>query len=98
MGKNFGRDNNFFEKISITESEFPENPQVRLNIVDQKGISFMLETNSVVQYSFNGNVLHGDMTAGLASSAILFDNRNASAIWWKIVSGTSPAIVRVEAW
>ena len=98
MAKNFGRDNNFFDKISVSDSSFPADPQTRINIIDQKSLSFVLETNSTVEYSFNGNKTHGDMISGTATSAIFFDNRNASAIWWKVKSGTSPAIIRIEAW
>lgn len=98
MAKNFGRDNDFFEKISISNAAFPENPQIRINIVGQQSISFLLETNSTVEYSFNGNKIHGDMIGGTGSSGIFFNNRSISSIWWRVTGGTSPAIVRIEAW
>ena len=98
MAKNFGKDNNFFEKISISNSSFPENPQVKINIINQQSISFLLETNSTVEYSFNGNKRHGDMIGGSASSGIFFTNRNVSSIWWRVTNGVTPAIIRIEAW
>ena len=98
MAKTFGRDNNFFDKITISNTEFPNEPQIKINIINQKSASFLLETNSTVEYSFTGNKTHGDMIGGTATSGIFFDNRNMSAIWWRVIGGENPAKIRIEAW
>lgn len=52
----------------------------------------------VVQYSFNGNTIHGtlDSTGNTAPATLTFQNRQITKIWFSTISG-SP-IVRVEAW
>ncbi len=51
-----------------------------------------------VQYSFNGNTIHGtmDSTGTTAPSSLTFTNRVISKIWFSTIS-SSPTI-RVEAW
>lgn len=92
-----GTDNNLFRKVTVDGYTFPEQAQVIINFKYQAGFSLMNESNFVIEYSFNGNTLHGDLTPGLPSAAIIFDNRSVSKIWFRAPDGGDP-IVRVEAW
>jgi hypothetical protein len=92
-----GRDFNFFNKVTVTWSTFGGNtdgyaPDLIITFPTYT-VTFQLESGGPVQYSFNGHTIHGDMTTGLPSASLTFQNRVISKIWFK-GSGT----VRVEAW
>lgn len=93
--KTQGKDFNFFTKINITDTTFPNESQVVIPFAGQTGFSLMNEGGVVVEYSFNGNTLHGDLTPGTPSAGIIFDNRRISAIWLR---SSAPCLVRIEAW
>jgi hypothetical protein len=57
-----------------------------------QAVSFILESGAL-EYSFNGNTVHGDMIAGTSSANLKFDNRVISKIW---IRGTG--VLRIEAW
>lgn len=87
---------NHFQKVQVSETEFPATPQVGF---DMRGvISFTMdnEGDGVVEYSFDGSTVHGDMTPGEASASLKFTDRTAFFIWFKVASGTQT--VRVEGW
>lgn len=92
-----GFNHNFFQKVTITTTEFAELADVVLNFKYQSSFTLANEGNVVVEYSFNGTDLAGDMTPGKASEALAFDNRRISKIWFRLASPGS-SIVRVEAW
>lgn len=96
-----GHDFNYFQKLVVTATSFGSNsvsgqqPNVFIWFPTYT-LTFQLEGSGAVQYSFNGTVIHGDMTLGLASANLTFQNRQISLIWFQLVSG-SPTI-RIEAW
>jgi hypothetical protein len=96
-----GRDFNFFQKVPVTATGFGSNsidgyqPDALITF-STCAVTFQLEGTGVIQYSFNGQTTHGDMSSGLASANLVFQNRVISKIWFRLVSG-SP-IVRIEAW
>lgn len=94
--KTHGCDFNLFRKIDVHGAAFPHESQVTINILGQFSFSMMNEGANVVEYSFNGNTLHGDMTPGTPTQGLFFDNRRVSAIWFRTVGGASR--VRIEAW
>lgn len=91
---NYGKDFNFFKKltVNITDGYFPSQCQILIPFMTQT-VTFDLESGSSVEYSFNGNTLHGDMTAGEASENLVFENRVINKIFFR---GTG--VVRIEAW
>jgi hypothetical protein len=97
----WGRDFNFFQIVPVTATSFGSNsvdgyqPDCVITFPTY-GVTFQLEGTGVIQYSFNGNTIHGDMTDGYASASLSFDNRVISCIWFQAVTGTPN--VRVEAW
>lgn len=92
-----GKDFNFFAKIDVTNTEFTSNAQVVFNFRNQIAFSLVNEGSAIIEYSFNGNTLHGDMTLGTPTTALIFDNRRVSKIWFRVPGGGSHR-VRVEAW
>jgi hypothetical protein len=91
-----GKDFNFFEKIVVTETSFPTEPQGVIRFRGPQHLTFMLEAGTSVEYSFNGTTVHGDMTSGTSSAALDFLTRSNKKIWFRVISGSST--VRVEAW
>jgi hypothetical protein len=55
--------------------------------------------NTVVEYSFNGQVVHGELGSSSANISLTFQNRPVAKIWFRLQTGSSgPIIVSVQAW
>ena len=94
-----GADFHKFQRVTVDGYDFAEFADVVFNFRTGGSLSFSLvfEGSGRIEYSFNGNTVHGDMTAGSPTSAMFFDNRPVFAIWFRLVSGTG-GIVRIEGW
>lgn len=94
-----GKDFNFFQKINVTSPGFAPSPDLIITFPTQ-GVVFINENNSgIVEYSFNGNTVHGELDPSLPSKSKVFDNRVISIMWWRVKSGSSgPITVSIEAW
>ena len=89
------KDSNFFGKYRISYTSF-EAP-VTWNFISI-GIALMVESNDVtdvIQYSFDGETVHGDMTPTMPSEGIVFDNRFQSKVWFRRATPGSSVLVRV---
>lgn len=102
--KTIGRDFNFFEKISVSATEFGGDsvdgyqPDAIITF-SNAGIMLMNEGTGVVEYSFNGNTVHGELDSTKDSASLAFDNRKISCIWLRVKSGSSgPIVIRIDAW
>jgi len=102
--KNFGRDFNFYEKINVVATDFGsesvdgQQPDIIITFPTQS-VLFLNEGTGVVEYSFNGNHVHGELDSSLPSKALSFDNRVISFIWFRLKSGNvGPITIRVDAW
>ena len=94
------KDSNFFGKYAITSTAFSTASNASWNFMSV-GIALMVESDdssNVVQYSFDGSTVHGDMTPLMPSEAIIFDNRVNSKIWFRRATAGTAVTVRVEAW
>ena len=92
------KDNNFFGKYRVFSTNFEIIATWNFTSV---GIALMVESNNptdVIQYSFDGQTVHGDMTPLMPSEAIVFDNRFQSKVWFRRATPGDPVLVRVEAW
>lgn len=92
-----GKDFNFYQKFNVQSATFLPNADMVINIKWQRGLSIINEGNVVVEYSFNGNIVHGDLTPNTDSSGFVWDNRSVGLIWFRVPNGGT-AVVRVEAW
>jgi hypothetical protein len=94
-----GMDFNKFARITV-DGYFGDFADVSFNF-RFTNLSFTLvhEGSGVVEYSFNGNTVHGDMTAGTTTASLSFDNRKVPAIWFRAADNDAlGATVRVEGW
>jgi len=54
---------------------------------------------NVIEYSFDGNTVHGELGSQLYNIRSVFQNRVISCIWFRVQAGSSgPINVSVEAW
>lgn len=86
---------NYFNEVTVNETSFPDDPQVNFHFNSQ-GFSFLNRGAQIVQYSFDGTTVHGDLNPGDNSKERIFDIRVECKVWFKVASGSSA--VRVEAW
>ena len=86
----------FFTKVTVNDAAFPDTETVLINVKWLKGFSISNEGTAVVEYSFNGTHVHGDLTPGKASESIFFDGRQRYKIWLR--TATPGQVVRIEAW
>jgi hypothetical protein len=93
-----GKDFNFFQKVEVNNSTFNTNCDIFIGF-PTRSVMILLEDSGTVEYSFNGNTLHGDMDSGQATKGLVFDNRIVTKMWFRLASGSSgPITVRIEAW
>lgn len=95
-----GRDFNYYNKVNVTVGSFASACDVLITFTTQTVMLLNEDTGSdVVEYSFNGNTLHGELDPSLPTKAMTFDNRVISKIWFRVKSGsTGPIVVRIDAW
>jgi hypothetical protein len=86
---------NYFNTLSVDGYSFPTDPQINFRFLSQ-GFSFLNRGSFIMQYSFDGSTVHGDMDSTDASANLSFDNRVESKIWFRAVDGYGT--VRVEGW
>jgi len=91
-----GKDFNFFRRVNVTPAAFPANSQIEFNFRGLSSFSLINEGTQRVEYSFNGRTLHGDLMPGTDTSALFFNNRRVSYIWFRTANPGQQ--IRVEAW
>lgn len=88
-----GADFNFYEEVTVSAvADFPEEPQVFMKFRGNRRMLFVCTSGSV-EYSFNGNTLHGVTDSATASNQLNFGPRMQDKIWFR---GTGT--VQVHAW
>lgn len=94
----YGRDFNFFQKSAITSSVFNTDADMIIKFPTQS-VMFLNLGSGTIEFSFNGNTVHGELNSANPSVGLTFDNRVISKIWFRIQSGSSgPITVSVQAW
>ena len=91
----WGKDFNYYKKLTVSAGAFATNADVIITFPTYT-VNFNLETTGVVQYSFNGTDIHGEMDSTKVSKDLSFQNRPVCKIWFKLISGAGT--VRIEAW
>ena len=91
-----GRDFNFFNKVTVTGSSFATSCDMIITFTTQ-GVMMLNEGTGIVEYSFNGNHVHGELDSAGPTRGITFDNRVVSKIWFRLQTGSS-IVVSVQAW
>jgi len=100
-----GRDYNFYQKVSVVATDFGLNavdgqqPDIIIPFPTQTVMFLNEDSTNVVEYSFNGNTVHGELDPSKPSKGLTFDNRSLSLVWFRVKSGsTSPVVIRIDAW
>lgn len=97
-----GKDFNFYRLVPVSQTTtFAEESDVTLTFTPTELTfhSYGTGGTAVVEYSFNGNTVHGELDPSKNSGFLLFKNRVVSGIWFRVKSGsTGPISVRVESW
>jgi len=102
---------NFFKRLSVSWTQFGAldgytiadgyGPDIVIPFISQS-LLLITEgsgTSNVVEYSFDGITVHGDLTPTKKTEMLLFDNRAINFVWFRIKSGsTGPVDIRIEAW
>jgi len=89
---------NFFQKVTFSNTDFAVDPDILIDIrYATQSFSLVNEGTTVIEYSFDGVNLHGDMTPETPTAAIFFDNRLVTKMWFRVPLGGA-SLVRVEAW
>lgn len=103
--KTHGRDFNYFRKIDIIASDFGsesvsgEQPDAFITFPTTTVMLLNESATGIVEYSFNGTIVHGELDPLLPTRGMTFDNRTISLIWFRIKPGSSgPVTVRIDAW
>ena len=88
-----GKDFNYFKEITISGlTDFPSVAQAFAKFRGARRMMFVC-TDGAVEYSFNGNTLHGSMDTTKASAILNFGTRMEDKIWFR---GTGT--VQVHIW
>lgn len=102
--KGNGKDYNFFEKQDINWITFGGGasdgygPDMMIPFTTQSVI-FINEGNGIIEYSFTGKTVHGELDSSSVTKGLIFDNRVVSLIWFRVKTGSSgPIKISVQAW
>lgn len=90
-----------FNRVSVTTSDFNDMPIDWAFIATSMLLSLEgAVSGDIVEYSFDGINMHGDMKGRTTSEAVAYDNRLRNKIWLRRNSSSPSAsiTVRVEAW
>lgn len=110
IGKNTkGRDYNFFKRVAVSNTTFGVStdgyqPDIIITFPTVSGgVIFTTEglSTNTVEYSFNGNTVHGELIPGTTSDrrTLTFYHRNVSMVWFRVKAGSSgPINIVIEAW
>ena len=111
---NYGQDFNFFKKIAVsnpTSNADPNDGYVLFGDYTDgyrhsafipfttQGIMLSNEGSGVIEFSFNGHTVSGELNSATASKTLTFENRSVCKIWLRVASGSSgPINCTIQAW
>jgi hypothetical protein len=88
-------DFNYFNRVSVSHILFIEDPDVIFPFRGNPSFLLINEGVDIVEYSFNGTTVHGDLVPNTSTSALIFNNCGISKIWFRVIGSTTD--IRVEA-
>ena len=88
-----GKDFNFYQEVVVAGvATFADEPDVLMGFRGARRMIFVCP-DGTVEYSFNGNTVHGKMVSGEPSEKLNFDVRMEDKIW---VRGTGT--IQIHSW
>lgn len=104
IGYIFSKDFSYYKKYAVTETTFGGNsvsgfqPVAVIPFVS-RGVMLVNEGSGVVEFSFNGTTVHGELDSEGITPGIAFDNKVAARVWLRLKTGSSgPINVSIYAW
>jgi len=55
-------------------------------------------SSNVIEYSFNGSDVSGELGSGRSNVALTFNNRVNCLMWFRVQAGSSSSVVSIQAW
>lgn len=103
--KTQGHDFNYFQKKTVSWGTFGGGstdgygPDLIITFSTQ-AVMFLNESTGILEYSFNGNTVHGELDGSASSltKMLTFNSRVVSLIWFRVKSGSTTSTVSVQAW
>lgn len=92
------KDNNFFTTLTVSTDSFDVLAQWNFNSVGLALAVYSNDPTDIIEYSFDGKSVHGDMRPTFPSEAIIFDNRYVNKVWFRRRTAGTAVEVRVESW
>ena len=90
---------NFYDRFSVTTTDFADFK--RSWDFKSAGVLLLNEsstTSDIIQYSFDGSTLHGELRPNTPAAGLAFDNRTESSLYFRLATAGSGVVVRIEAW
>ena len=89
---------NFFTRVTVSTQHCAD---CKIKWPFESGGMLLLNESAsgiVVEYSFDGVTLHGDLDPDLPSMGISCDGRAEDTIYFRLKYASSPATIRFEVW
>lgn len=97
-----GPEHSFYQLTTVSAITFGSACDLMITFPTISGgviLSTQGTSTNTVEYSFNGNTIHGELIPGGGRTTLTFYNRNVSKIWFRVKAGSSgPIVVSTEAW
>lgn len=90
---------NFFQEVLVSTTTFTD-AAVSWDFISA-GIMLLNENTTsgrIVDYSFDGENVHGRLDPDTDARSLAFDNRHESAVYFRLKTAGAACVVRVEAW
>lgn len=106
-----GKDYNYYKELTVSWTQFgaPDGytladgygPDLIITFPTYGVIFANTSASGIIEYSFNGTTVHGQLDGTAASSTtkiMTFLNRPISLIWFRVKSGSTTSNITVTAW
>jgi len=90
-----GIDKFYFKKVDVTWGTFNNNADAAVTLKTKNSILLINEGNSIVEVSFNGNTVHGELNPSNGTGSLKIDDTSIVKIWFRLKTGKS-SIIRIQ--
>ena len=95
----YGFDSNYFSKVIVTSDGYWNTNCDIIIPFSTQTVMFLNLGTGVVEFSFNGSQIHGELNSGNPSAGMVWDNRTIAKVWFRVQAGSSaPITVSIMAW
>lgn len=92
-----GRDFNHFERFTVSSDSFTSGgPDVFIKSQFEI-LSLINEGPDNVEFSYNGNTVHGDLEYGGFTASLNLYDQSANKLWFRLKDGGTSAVIRVQS-